>query len=210
MVKRESVDEWWLKIVPPDSLRTKIITHIAQNGPSSPYDIAREFYTPASRGYPTVFRNLKQLEAEKIVKRGKTRESAKGGKKNLYALTEFIGIPCAWAYCGDRLDFPRLLTTHEQVFKTSKGLDAYKVIWEELGARFCVETARKAFLAIIEGLDDEQQLFNILLGYMLDGKSIKKEKIAVIAKRNDLVELVLHEARNELDQIIKFIEKSKK
>src|SRR5712691_8446036 len=113
MKKPENVDAWWAKIVPSDSLRTKIILHIAQFGPSSAYDIAKKIYKPASRGYPSILRSIKDLKTDEIVRRVRSERSEKGGKKKLYSLTEYIGIPASWAYAGRSLDFSKLLEVHE-------------------------------------------------------------------------------------------------
>ncbi|MDG6906250.1 MAG: hypothetical protein JRN20_10750 [Nitrososphaerota archaeon] len=202
------IDVWWAKIVPGNSLRTRIIQYISQYGPSSAYDIAKATYERPTGGYASVLRNLKELEADNILKVSKGL-SQKGGKRNVYAFTEFIGIPCAWAYAGPDFDFDKLLEMHRPVFEESKGLEAYRVMWEELGPDLCVEIARKSFLAIIQGLDDRNQIFNMLVAHILDG-TIPRKKIASMVKKADLIGTVVREVRDQLSELLKSIEGSKR
>jgi len=205
-VAKPDVEFWWRKIVPRDSIQTKIISHIANFGPSSGYDLSKAIYGMAPRGYANILRNLKEMEAENILK---ASPQAKTGDRKRIAhwLSEYVGIPSAWAHIGESLNFAKLLKTHEPVMKQSKGLDAYKVMWDVLGASFCVRASRKSFISIIQGLDDKSQLFYLLVSYILD-ESIRFEKIAAMSRRNDLFEEVIEEARDELGSILLEIRKS--
>jgi hypothetical protein len=204
--RKPDIDALWRKIVPEDSIRTKIIRRISEDGPSSAYDISKAVYGGTLRGYANILRNLGLLKSEKILRRTQV-ESQTGGKRVAYSLTEFIGIPACWAYIGPSLDFDRLLEVNRSTIKESEGLSAYRVMWQELGPEFCVKTARKSFIAIIQGLDDRSQIFNMLVGYMLDG-TIRTEKIVAMAQKNPMFEIVIREAIDELERVAREIRKS--
>jgi|SRR5579872_1365457 len=205
-----SVDLWWRKLVPRDSLRPKILSYLSETGPSSVYDISKSLYNVPTTGYPTVFHNLKELERESILQRVRNEPSSKGGRKKLYAITEYIGVPGTWAYVGPSLDFSKLLQSHRSVFKQTKGLDAYHVMWDTLTPQFCVEIARKSFLSMIEGLNDKTAIFNMLVSYILDEKEITpNSKFVRIARKNDLILDALRDSRNDLTRIIEVVERWK-